>query len=50
LKTTAIINGDFVTVSEAGIAAGLTDLPLMITDAKTVEPNGITSRMSVHPN
>jgi hypothetical protein len=43
-------NGKFVTVSEVGIAAGFTYLPLIITVAKTAAPKGITSRTSVHPN
>jgi len=43
-------NGNSVTVSEVGIAAGFTYLPLIITVAKTAAPKGITSCTSEHPN
>jgi hypothetical protein len=43
-------NGNSVTTSEVGITGGVTDSPLINTVAKTVEPKGITSCMSVHSN
>ena len=44
-----IVVGIFVISRSVGIAAGFSDLPLIVTEANAADPSGMMSNISSHP-